>query len=267
MIPMKGEENLLNVKMSGHILNIYPVTKFWLTAASILISFLSPFIVIPVVFFAIYLCLIVLKKALKEFKKILYGASFFCVSVIIIQGVFYTGNKTPLITVIPDTSFVIYREGVMQSLLIICRVLSSISAFWLFVKTTSITDLGTAFRQNGVPGNFVFIFTSTFQIFLDMKREAYNITIAQQSRGLRTDGSISRRIKTFVRLIIPLVANGIIKAQKKTLALEAKGFNSSNKKSFYRDIAKRKADSCIIFFSWFLIITSIVMRILYILFQ
>ena len=68
------------------------------------------------------------------------------------------------------------------------------------------------------------------------------ITDAQRSRGMETEGSLGTRMKAFFPLISPVVMNSLISTRERAIALEVRGFSSSQKKTFLTDIRKTKAD-------------------------
>jgi len=59
-----------------------------------------------------------------------------------------------------------------------------------------------------------------------------------------------------------VVANSIMRVRNQAVALETKGFNSSAKKTVYRDLPKTKADHILKWSSILLSIGSIVYRII-----
>ena len=58
---------------------------------------------------------------------------------------------------------------------------------------------------------------------------------AQRARGLNTEGSLLQRFKAFIPIMVPVVANSIVKVQDQAVAMETKGFNSECKKTVYRE--------------------------------
>ena len=75
-----------------------------------------------------------------------------------------------------------------------------------------------------------------------MQKDLDQITDAQKSRGLQTEGSLVTRFKAFIPIIVPVVANSIVKVQDQAIAMDTKGFNIKCKKTVYRDFVPYKWD-------------------------
>jgi len=63
------------------------------------------------------------------------------------------------------------------------------------------------------------------------------ITDAQRARGIEFNkGLLYGRIKRSVSILIPLLSNSLDRAYQISEAMEARGFGSGNKRTYYRDI-------------------------------
>jgi len=62
------------------------------------------------------------------------------------------------------------------------------------------------------------------------------------------------RIKAFIPLISPVVMSSLINTKERALALEVRGFNATNKKTFLNDQKRNAADRYI---EWSLIVVMI----------
>jgi energy-coupling factor transporter transmembrane protein EcfT len=56
---------------------------------------------------------------------------------------------------------------------------------------------------------------------------------AQQSRGLRLEGSLIQRGRALIPLVVPLVLGSIVDVEQRAMALEARGFSRPGPKSSY----------------------------------
>ena len=57
---------------------------------------------------------------------------------------------------------------------------------------------------------------------------------AQRSRGLETDGNLITRAKSFLPLISPVVMSSLINTRERAIALEIRGFEAGQKKTYLR---------------------------------
>lgn len=124
------------------------------------------------------------------------------------------------------------------------------------------TDLGIGMYEGGIPYNVSFMFISTFQTIPILGKDMNQIMDAQRARGLDTEGNLFKRFKAFLPVMVPVVANAIMRVRNQAVALETKGFNSTAKKTVYRDLPKTKADYILKWSSIALAVGSIAYRII-----
>ncbi len=108
--------------------------------------------------------------------------------------------------------------------------------------TMDMTDLGLTMCKAGIPYNLMFTFIDSFQVITLLRKDMEQIRDAQRARGLNTEGNLLQRFKAFIPIIVPVVANSIIKVQDQAVAMDTKGFNSSCKKTVYRELTPYKWD-------------------------
>ena len=86
------------------------------------------------------------------------------------------------------------------------------------------------------------------------------ITDAQRSRGMEMEGKILTRIKAFFPLISPVIMSSLISTRERAIALEVRGFDSKQKKTFLSDIKTTHADIAFKAILSFILILSIIWR-------
>ena len=101
----------------------------------------------------------------------------------------------------------------------------------------------------GAYGGKVFIdnikVDTIFEIVPQMVDTMSTIMDAQKSRGMETEGNLLVRMKAFVPLISPVVMSSLVNTKDRAMALEIRGFNARNKKTFLNEEKKSKADGII----------------------
>jgi len=111
-------------------------------------------------------------------------------------------------------------------------VLNIIFAFCVLVLTTKPSDIIESMVSRGFSPRIGYVFVSLFQLIPQMTERMSTITDAQRSRGMETEGSLLIRMKAFIPLISPVIMSSFIDTKERAIALEVRGFNSKEKKSF-----------------------------------
>jgi energy-coupling factor transport system permease protein len=203
------------------------------------------------------IALIFREKYYLEFKVVAAAIVLMALSMFIINGTLnpvndYTGE--PVFSIpLPFLVIRFYREGLLYALKFFRRIAPLMAALFLLFRTMNMTDLGVAMNMGGLPYRASFIFITTFQSLPQLSKEMHQIMDAQRARGLETEGSLWKRFSSFIPIMVPVVANSIMKVQQQAIALETRGFNAPVKKTIYRDL---KADAADHVLKWVSIIAS-----------
>src|SRR5215204_5411486 len=144
----------------------------------------------------------------------------FLVAVVLVQGIFYPGNETPLLEVGPVT---FWEEGVTYGLLVFFRVLVVVCAVSITVFSTYPKTMMVAFIDKGLSPKLAYVFMASLQFIPDMQRRARAIIEAQQARGLDLEANIWSRFQALLAMMIPLLTGALISVETRSLALEARG--------------------------------------------
>jgi energy-coupling factor transport system permease protein len=177
-------------------------------------------------------------------------------SIIVVQGLFYFGNKTPLFNI---GAIVFYEEGLLYALQICIRVINILCAFAILVLTAKPSDLIESLVRRGMSPRIGYVFSSVLQIIPQMAATMSTITDAQRSRGMETEGKLIARLKAFFPLIGPVVMNSLINTRERAMALEVRGFNSKVRKTFLNEEFKASYNTVIKVF----IVLSVVLAMLW----
>ncbi|HLR63738.1 MAG TPA: energy-coupling factor transporter transmembrane component T [Lentibacillus sp.] len=113
----------------------------------------------------------------------------------------------------------------------------------MFIMTTDSTKLMLSFMQQfrlppkityGILAGYRFL--PVFQHELQILRQAHRIRGISRARGIKG------RINQFRRYAIPLLANGIRKAERVSIAMESKGFTGDTDRTHYHNMTVDKRD-------------------------
>lgn len=188
------------------------------------------------------LLLLIIGKVLKRTLPVLGCSSFVIFTVFLIQGLFRAGNVTPFFQV---GSIVFYKEGLYFALSTALNVVNLLLAVCVLILTTKPSDLVERLVQKGLSPKMGYVLGSVFQIIPQMSATMNTITDAQRSRGMETEGRLLTRIKAFFPLMGPVVMNSLIATRERAIALEVRGFNCKNKRTYLNVYKPTKVDRII----------------------
>ncbi|MEN3041785.1 MAG: energy-coupling factor transporter transmembrane component T, partial [Fervidobacterium sp.] len=171
----------LYVEKDTFIHNLAPFTKLTYAFTSVAITLMFPSLVVGIIFFCMSLLICFLARVTKHMLNLLSVVTVLSISLLIIQGMFYTGNKTVLFSVY-KLSF--YKEGLIHAALLILRLFNMIISFGILILTTRPSDLIDNLIQKGLSPRLGYVLSSVLQIIPQMLSTASTIMDAQRSRGL-----------------------------------------------------------------------------------
>lgn len=210
-------------------------------------------------FITLSVILLLSGKVVRKTLPLLGVSGFVLFTVLIIQGLFWQENTTPLFSFGP---VIFYQEGVNYALGILINIINILMSFCVLILTTKPSDMTENFVRRGFSPRFGYVFVSIFQIIPQMTETMSTITDAQRSRGMETEGKLMVRIKAFIPLIVPVIMSSLINTKERALALEVRGFNSTRKKTFLNDEVKTGADKYIQAVVLLVIFAAVVWRII-----
>lgn len=227
-----------------HRLN--PVTKLVVTVGATVVAFMLPGFRGPLLLLLGVVAVVVAAGVYRSVLKVgvVIGTPL-AVILLVVQGLFYPGNETPLFTLggVPVVGTVtVWEEGVRFALAVISQLLVAILAMLATIVTSHPRQLTTALMEKGMPRKFAYVFMSALQFVPRIRQNSQQIIEAQRARGLDTRASLRRRVRALVDLLSPLLISELIAAQTRALALEARGFTRSGPHTNMYDIPDGRVD-------------------------
>ena len=200
----------------------HPLTKGALTLSAIAIAFIAPSIGwvlgIGVILLVLVTAAGVLRRLLAVAAAILLPITLLLLAV---QGFANANNRTVAFALGP---IVYYREGLAIAALAALRITCLVCATFLFSFTTRPADISEALMQRGLSTRMGYVVQSALQIIPQTLDMAGRIQDAQRARGLETEGSLPRRARAYLPLMLPLVLSSLVATQERAMALEVRGF-------------------------------------------
>jgi len=219
----------LFVERESLIHQIDPITKLYYIVFAILMPAICSSITVSIACAFVSIILLAIGKVLKNTLSVFGFVSFVLFTVIIIQGLFGVKNETIFFQIMGLT---FYKEGLMESLVIVFRVINIVASFLILVLTTRPSDLVEDLVRKGLSPRIGYVILSVFQIIPQMMSTVDTITDAQKSRGMETEGNLFVRMKAFVPLMGPVVLSSFNNAKERAMALEVRAFGSKIKRTF-----------------------------------
>ena len=242
------------LKRDSALHRLNPLTKFILALSVVLISIFSPwywtslflilFIIVPLGFMGG-----IGREFLSTAIRLILPASAF---IFVMQALFQPVGETVILKFwVLDVT----RESVIYGFYIATRIALMISAFTLFLMTTHPSELMSDLTHRGLPGQFAYVIISSLQILPQMQAKAQTIISAQRSRGLDTESTFIKRAGSLLPLVAPLVFGSLVEVEERAIAIEARGFTSSNPKTSLHEITDSNLDKLL---RWLLLTLSAV---------
>ena len=223
------------VKRDSPLHQLNPLTKLSLAFAFTLVSFLSPWYWTS--HFVILLGIIPLSFLGRVYREYFNAAIRLIlpatVFLFVMQALFQPVGKA----IIFQFWFLhVTRESLAFAFANASRIFAMVSSFTLFLLTTHPSELMSDLTRRGLPSQFAYVIISTIQIIPQMRSKAQTIIAAQRSRGLDTEGGFLKRAGALVPLVGPLVFGSLVEVEERAIAIEARGFTSTRKKTSLREI-------------------------------
>ena len=249
----------LYVDKDTYLTRMHPFTKLCYIFTAIVASLVAGKLWAFAAFIGISLVMLISGKIIRKVFPLIAFSFTILITIFLIHGLFNHENATLLFAAGP---LKFYQEGMLYALRISLNVLNMLLAFAVFVLTTRPVDLVEDLERIGFSPKMGYVVSSVFQIVPQMSGTMNTIMDAQRSRGLETEGSLLTRAKSFLPLISPVVMSSLINTRERAIALEIRGFEAGQKKTYLREDKMKNSDRiwCVILL--LLIIAAIVIRIL-----
>ena len=150
------------------------------------------------------------------------------VSVVVINVLFFPTGVQVLFRIGPVTAT---AEGLAFALEVVARIVAISGAISLYYLTTTPGELTIDLERRGVPPRLAFVASASVQTVSAMVDRAAAITAAQRARGLDTEGSVAARLRGIVPIVGPVILGAIGEVEKRTMALEARGFSRPGRRT------------------------------------
>lgn len=124
------------------------------------------------------------------------------------------------------------------------KYLATIPIVLLFVSTTNPSEFAASLNKIGVSYSISYAVELALRYIPDVQRQYYEISHAQQARGIEMSkkASLISRIKNASAILIPLILSSVSKIEIVSNAMELRGFGKHKKRTWYMARPFRGAD-------------------------
>jgi energy-coupling factor transport system permease protein len=233
---------------------LHPLTKLALAGCGLVGGLALPGVWAGyLVFVAFLLPLAVWARIARQYLRTTLRAVLpFAVSLFLIQGFLWPGG-TPILHIGPIS---LKAEGVLFAVRSTGRILAVGGSFLLLTFTTRPDWLMQALSERGTPKTLAYMILTTIQIVPRFRAKANTILDAQRSRGLETETTFWRRLRTLVPLIQPLVLGSIVDVEERAIALETRAFGRRCEKSYLVELTDSRLQAAV---RWLLLLLAVAM--------
>ncbi|WP_244964398.1 energy-coupling factor transporter transmembrane component T family protein [Listeria aquatica] len=135
--------------------------------------------------------------------------------------------------------FRVSTESMQHGLVLAERAMAFILIGLLFISTTNVTDLVMSFiHQCKMPPKWGYGLLAGIRFIPDFQTELKEVVQAHKVRGYIK----YNKLRQFVHYLLPLLTRGIRKAERTAVAIEARGFQEGQKRTFYKQTMVKKKD-------------------------
>lgn len=165
------------------------------------------------------------------------------------MGVEIYGTRTVLIEL--PGKFDITAEQLLYSTTKLFKYSSVIPFGIIFLLTTNPSEFASSLNRIGIHYKVAYAVALTLRYFPDVQRDYYDISQAQQARGLELSrkASLFNRIKNGLLIIIPLIFSSLDRIETISNAMDLRGFGKSKTRTWYTSRKMKSADYVAIFIS------------------
>ena len=160
--------------------------------------------------------------------------------------------------------YVVTAEQLYYHLNVVLKYTCTIPIILLFVCTTNPSEFAASLNRIGVSYKISYSVALALRYIPDIQREFYEISQAQQARGVEMSKKASpvSRLRSVSTILIPLVLSSMERIETVSNAMELRGFGKGRKRSWYMGRKFTKGDVFSIVVCVMLVVLSFALTII-----
>ncbi len=172
------------------------------------------------------------------------------------------GSRTVLFEIAGP--YIVTAEQLFYHLNVALKYTCSIPVVLLFVSTTNPSEFAASLNRIGVSYRISYAVAIALRYIPDIQREYYDISKAQQARGIEMSkkAGLVQRLKSVSVILIPLILSSLERIDTISNAMELRGFGKGKKRTWYEGRPFSRADIAVITGSIVLFGVSVMLTVL-----
>jgi len=208
------------------------------------------------------------KVKLKEISFILYFILVFLlinnIAIFIFspyEGVSIYGTRTELFKIVGP--YTVTLEQLFYQFNVTIKYFSIIPMALLFMVATNPSEFAASLNRIGVSYRIAYSVAIALRYIPDIQRDYYDISFAQQARGLDMSKKekLIKRLKNSTAILMPLIFSSLDKIETVSCAMELRAFGNKKKRTWYSGRPFLKNDYIAIGLGVLLFIISVLVTI------
>jgi energy-coupling factor transport system permease protein len=167
----------------------------------------------------------------RSLRPYLLASSPLLASILLVNTFFFPSATDTILQLGP---FAATGAGLTAGLQGALRVIAFALSVAVFSLTTPTDDLLSDLERRGVGRRAIFVIGTAIGTVPRMLERAVEIVEAQRARGMDTEGSFLRRARGVLPLAGPMVLGALGDVEERTMALEARAFTASGRRTVLR---------------------------------
>ena len=152
-------------------------------------------------------------------------------SILLVNTFLFPGATDRIVSIGPFTPT---WTGLVAAVQATLRVIAFATSVAVLALTTRPDELVADLERRGASRGLTFVIGATVRTIPRVVQRAREITEAQRARGLDTEGHVWRRVRGILPLAAPLVFGSLNEVEEQTMALEARAFSASGRRTTLR---------------------------------
>ncbi|MEA2519741.1 MAG: energy-coupling factor transport system permease protein [Chloroflexota bacterium] len=218
---------------SGPYRSLSPATKLVVALSTALVAFGVRGWTGPLVILVVVAATVAIAGVGRSLRPYLLASSPLLASILLVNTFFFPNATDTLVQLGP---FAATGAGLTAGLQGALRVVAFALSVAVFSLTTPTDDLLSDLERRGVGRRAIFVIGTAIGTVPRMLERAVEIVESQRARGMDTEGSPFRRARGVVPLAGPMVLGALGDVEERTMALEARGFTASGRRTILREL-------------------------------
>ena len=235
----------MNKEIPSEKTGLNPITKVLLL---VIFSILILLIRNPLVMMVAVVFIWLLKMHFHAVGLISRGIFLFAVTIFLAQIFFnHSGELILEASILKFTA-----GGVCTGILIAGRFFSLVMMSWIFISTTTASELSTSLISTGFPYRFAFLPALSMRFVPTFQLEFATVKEAQTIRGLRLDNRLRGLIKTIRYTMFPMLFSAVSRVNSLVASMEGRGFGIYRTRTLLHPNSPTISDLAVVFAGIFL---------------